>query len=501
VKPFYWGVSTSAFQHEGGYNAPGQPLNNWFDWELSGRVEATGRAVDFWNRYDEDFARVRGLGLNAFRMGISWSRVQPSANPQERTPPAFDREALAGYGRILVRMREHGLEPLVTLHHFSHPHWLGTDVWLDPLAIEVYLDYVKETVLSLNRALLQAGQPAVQRWITINEPNMLVACTYLIEAFPSKRGRSFTAAASAYQNLLIAHVKAYRLIHELYRSNPEWGKPLVTFNNYCTDLYWMDKAAIDGLSAPSRGVEQEDLLDWLYHQASDFQEDLLQEELPFRRNLPYWLGLGLKELHNLLGPWLAKRNNARHFLKLLYERPEERPFDYIALDYYDPFAGHLFRLPRLEEFFMPQKNLRSWLANSLTTKWWDWQILPQGLNFFVRHYERTYPGLPLVIAENGMAQLRSRFNDLPWRGDGVSRSDYLRAYLEEVERMRRQGTALEGYFHWSLTDNYEWGTYSARFGLYEVNFDDPALERRECNSLGDCPARTYAECIRKQALL
>jgi beta-glucosidase len=57
------------------------------------------------------------------------------------------------------------------------------------------------------------------------------------------------------------------------------------------------------------------------------------------------------------------------------------------------------------------------------------------------------------------------------------------------------GYPLEGYFHWSLTDNYEWGSYHARFGLYEVDFEDPALQRQPLNSLGDNPAQTLADLI------
>ena len=74
MEEFLWGVATSAYQAEGGYNGPGQPQTNWAAAEARGDVASTGRAADFWNRYEEDFARCRALGLNAFRLGLEWSR-------------------------------------------------------------------------------------------------------------------------------------------------------------------------------------------------------------------------------------------------------------------------------------------------------------------------------------------------------------------------------------------------------------------------------------------
>ena len=76
-KDFLWGVASSGYQAEGGYNGSGQPQNNWASHEARGRVARTGKAVDFWNRYEEDFAHCRGMGLGAFRLSIEWARVQP----------------------------------------------------------------------------------------------------------------------------------------------------------------------------------------------------------------------------------------------------------------------------------------------------------------------------------------------------------------------------------------------------------------------------------------
>src|SRR3954467_14026399 len=83
---FLWGVATSAYQAEGGYNGAEQPQTNWAAAEVRGDVAVAGAAVDFWHRYEQDFARCRKLGLKAFRLGLEWSRIQPSRNPSSPSP-------------------------------------------------------------------------------------------------------------------------------------------------------------------------------------------------------------------------------------------------------------------------------------------------------------------------------------------------------------------------------------------------------------------------------
>ncbi|MCA1660229.1 MAG: family 1 glycosylhydrolase, partial [Verrucomicrobiaceae bacterium] len=218
---FLWGVATSAYQAEGGYNQPGQPRTNWAEAEERGDVALSGEAAGFWQRYSEDFARCRALGLNAFRLGIEWSRCH------ELDPAAIDH-----YASILRACRTHGLEPVVTLHHFVHPARLGPDPWLESSAPELFAGYVRELVARINA---QLARPI--RWfITINEPNMLVLNSYLGRQFPAQARPGFDTIVRAYNQLLRAHILAYRALHELYAERG-WVPPRVTFNNYCSDIY------------------------------------------------------------------------------------------------------------------------------------------------------------------------------------------------------------------------------------------------------------------------
>ena len=131
MNEFLWGVATSAYQVEGGYNGGGEPQTNWSRAEHRGDVAPLGRSADFWHRYEEDFERCRALGLNAFRLSLEWSRVQPTREDRAGDAPPFDPAALDHYTSIVASCLEHGLEAIVTLHHFVHPAWLGTDPWLD----------------------------------------------------------------------------------------------------------------------------------------------------------------------------------------------------------------------------------------------------------------------------------------------------------------------------------------------------------------------------------
>ena len=105
----------------------------------------------------------------------------------------------------------------------------------------------------------------------------------------------------------------------------------------------------------------------------------------------------------------------------------------------------------------------------------------------------------MLIAENGMA-LRRRIRDesSTTRRDRITRSQFLRLHIHEVAKIVREGIPLVGYLHWSLFDNYEWGTYTPRFGLYSINFQT-SLNRLLEDPGGDRPAATYARLVREAA--
>ncbi len=117
---------------------------------------------------------------------------------------------------MLAACRRQGLEPVLTLHHFTHPSWLGPDPWLDPATPELFEKYVATSVEYLNDSLVAAGHEPVRVIITINEPNMLVFNSYLGMQFPCKAQPGLQSINGAVNGLLRAHVRVYNCLHDLY---------------------------------------------------------------------------------------------------------------------------------------------------------------------------------------------------------------------------------------------------------------------------------------------
>ncbi len=493
---FLWGVATSAYQAEGGYHGPGQPVTNWADAERRHDVALAGSAADFWNRYEEDFAACERLGLSAFRLGIEWSRVQPIRTAsrtlpvlsEATEPPPFDYAALDHYVEMLTACRRHGLEPVVTLHHFVHPAWLGPDPWLEPAVVKFFVAYVREAVTYVNSRLATP----IRWFITINEPNMLVLNSYLGRQFPAKASSGFATMSRAYNQLLRAHIGAYNALHDIYEEHG-WPAPSVSLNNYCSDMYWSDKLLLDLLCAHERNVPRHRVGSYICDCAREFDCAFHKARLPLHRDLAYYFGSITKRLSN----WLGYRNfDSGDFAPLLddlYASPRARVLDYIGLDYYDPFAAHVFRFPVLWDHEFKNKSLRSWVLATVTSKWWDWRVLPRGLHFFCACYARDF-GRPILIAENGMALRRRSDNKFSRRRDRIARSDFLRLHVGEVIKIVNDGIPLIGYLHWSLFDNYEWGSFTPRFGLFAIDFEKN-LDRQVEDHLGDRPSETYAALI------
>jgi beta-glucosidase len=194
---FRWGTATSSYQVEGG-----NQNSDWWQWEQQpGAVlesHRSGAAADWWERAERDLDHAAEMGTNAHRMSLEWSRIEPE-------PSVFDDGALERYRHILEGMHQRGIEPMVTLHHFSNPLWFvekgdwGADVCID--YFQRYAAKVADTLGDL-----------IPKWITINEPAVYLMMRYLEQSFPAPRRHGFRAASRAMRYLLQAHAAAYHAI-------------------------------------------------------------------------------------------------------------------------------------------------------------------------------------------------------------------------------------------------------------------------------------------------
>ncbi|HDQ73455.1 MAG TPA: glycoside hydrolase family 1 protein [Chloroflexi bacterium] len=196
---FKWGVATAAHQVEGD-----NIHNDWWRWEqANGHVEkghVSGQACDWWENAEADFDRAAAMGLNAMRLSVEWSRIEPQ-------PGVFDESALTRYAEMLQGLRARGIEPMVTLHHFTNPLWMiERGGWEMPEAIDLFTRYVRRTVGAL-------GQYC-DMWCTINEPNVYGYMGYLEGAFPPGKA-DLGVGFRVIRHLLRAHAAAYREIHAI----------------------------------------------------------------------------------------------------------------------------------------------------------------------------------------------------------------------------------------------------------------------------------------------
>ena len=118
-------MATSGFQSEGDLNEPAHPSTHWHPWERAGRVEPSAGGAGLWRRFPEAARRAQAMGLTRFRMGVEWARLTPRGDH-------LDPAAVDAYAERVVTLRAHGMEPIVTLLHFTHPERLGLDLWLAP---------------------------------------------------------------------------------------------------------------------------------------------------------------------------------------------------------------------------------------------------------------------------------------------------------------------------------------------------------------------------------
>jgi beta-glucosidase len=213
---FKWGSATSAHQIEGDNH------NDWSEWEMSKlRVESlklkgldpndfiSGRACDSYNRYQEDFDIVKKLNQNIYRFSIEWSRIEPEEG-------RFDEKEMQHYINVVKALKDRGIEPMITLWHFTNPIWFAKKQgFLNPNSPKYFTRYVKYVAEHLTDVGL---------WITFNEATTVYSgFSYLKGLWPPQHKNIFEWRR-VNKNIIKSHISAYEEIRNIYspvRSNKE----------------------------------------------------------------------------------------------------------------------------------------------------------------------------------------------------------------------------------------------------------------------------------------
>ena len=205
---FRWGCATAAHQVEGN-----NTNNDWYAWEQGeGHIaggQKSGLACDWWNNAEADLEHAAAMGQNAHRMSVEWSRIEPSEGK-------WDDAALDRYRQMLRFMREHGIEPMVTLHHFTTPLWLTErGGWENPAIIPLFERFATKVVQSLGEFC--------DLWCTINEPLIYAARLGGRRAWQRDTSPDHISTGQArpgsmlkvIENLFLGHGAAYYAIHRV----------------------------------------------------------------------------------------------------------------------------------------------------------------------------------------------------------------------------------------------------------------------------------------------
>jgi beta-glucosidase len=334
---FLLGTATSALQIEGG-----DRNNNWYRWcELKKTKDGSSSIIadDHWNRYRSDILLLKELHGDTYRMGLEWSRIQPE-------PDRFDMAALAHYRDELTGLIANGIQPLVTLHHFSHPLWLeDLGGWENPIVAEYFKKYTQYVVENLG--------DLVNSWITINEPNVFAVYGYLQGLWPPGK-QELGATFRVLKNMIRAHIESYQLIHRIRSAKEFPGETLVGVAHHLRIFEPVDGKLRNRL--PARLFRY-------------FFQDLVME------------GMATGQLNFPLGAGGYPAG------KGIYQ-------DFLGINYYTRDMVRFQWNPGM----MFGKLI---VKDGVPTNDLGWEIYPAGLYWLCKHYYQRYR-VPIFITENGI---------------------------------------------------------------------------------------------------
>lgn len=221
---FLFGAASSAHQVEGENSK-----NDWWFWEQKGKLPKSGLAVDHYNRFSEDFKLAKQIGLNAMRISIEWSRIEP-------LPGKYDYTEVKHYKEILLELKRLGITRMVTLHHYTLPVWLAEkDGFANRKNISAFVQFSAFIAKEL-------GQE-IDLWVTINEPEIFTSMTSIRGLWPPFSG-NILRAFKLFRNLAAAHNRACTTIKKIL-PNAQIG---IAKNNIYYEAFkshsWLDQSAV-----------------------------------------------------------------------------------------------------------------------------------------------------------------------------------------------------------------------------------------------------------------
>jgi beta-glucosidase len=425
---FAWGVSSSAYQAEGAINADDKGLSIWDAFcKQPGKIynnQNGNSACNFYDKYIQDLILMNYLGIRNFRFSISWSRIFPNGTGDK------NENGIDFYNRLIDFCLEMNIEPWITLYHWDLPLALEhKGGWTNREILNWFTDYVETCILHFG--------DRVKNWMVLNEPLVFTGAGYFLGIHaPGRKGlNNFLAAA---HHAVLCQSLGGRIIKSL-KNDSNVG---TTFSTTLIEPYEQTKLHLEaaervdaltnrlfiepllGLSYPYKDLK-------LLHQIEKFIEPGDEAIMPFNMD------------------FIGIQNYTREIVR------------------YSPVFPHIHaRVIKARD-----RNVASTTMN--------WEIYPESLYYILKKFAAYNEVTNIIVTENGAA-----FNDILIDNQvhDPQLIRFIQGYIEQLLRAKKEGVPVNGYFHWTFTDNFEWAEgYRQRFGLIYTDF---ATQRRIIKSSG-----------------
>jgi beta-glucosidase len=423
---FRWGVATSSYQIEGAVAEDGRTPSIWDTFSRVPGAVADGDhgdvACDHYHRMPQDVALIKDLGVDTYRFSVAWPRVQPGG----RGP--VNPKGIGFYDKLVDELLAVGIDPWVTLYHWDLPQELeDAGGWPNRDTAYRFADY--------SMLVFDALSDRVDTWTTLNEPWCSAWLGYHTGQHAPGR-TDFGDSIAAVHHLLLGHGLATQRMRAAATRPLQFGITLnMATNDPATDTE-LDREA----ARRADGMGTRIYMDPLYHgrYPADVVADLAARDI----TIPVQDG----DLEIINAPIDVLGIN--FYFGQLFTGTDENG---------DTTGADGVPVVRLVDQDRPQTAM-------------GWPVTPERFTQLLVRIGNDYPGVPIVITENGAA-----FDDTADETGFVrdeDRTAYFADHIAAVAVARQQGTDIRGYFAWSLLDNFEWAFgYAKRFGIVRVDYD------------------------------
>ncbi|XP_049866270.1 lactase/phlorizin hydrolase-like [Pectinophora gossypiella] len=461
---FKFGTATASYQVEGAWNEDGKTENIWDVLShnencLVKECHTGDIADDSYHQVERDVEMMRELGLDYYRFSLSWARILPNSFSDE-----INEAGVQYYNDLINEMLKYNIEPMITLYHWDLPQKLQeVGGWTNPHIVDWFADYA--------RTCFELFGDRAKIWITINEPREVCLQGYGIGALAPLLTHSGWADYMCAKNLLVAHAKAYHIYDQEFR--PTQGGTI----GIALSAYWQEPE-------------------------TDSEDDINAAEDCLQFN---W-GIYANPIYSEKGdfPVVMKEKIAAKSAEQGYPRsrlpeftPEEVEYirgtaDFFGLNHYT--TELVFRNASVYGFHKsPSANddmdAIAYQPDNFESSAANWlKVVPWGFYKLLSYIRENYNNPTVYITENGYASSGGIEDD--------ERISYYVRYISAMLDAMEEGSDIQRYTAWSLMDNFEWMRgYTERFGLYEVDYEDPARTRTPRKS-----AFVYKQMLRTREL-